>query len=61
MSDEGRDEAAPVVRRVLGIDPGSVITGWGVVEAVGNSLIHLAHGTLATAATQEQEIGRAHV
>jgi crossover junction endodeoxyribonuclease RuvC len=52
-SDEGSDEA-PVVRRVLGIDPGSVITGWGVVEAVGNSLIHLAHGTLATAATQGQ-------
>ena len=52
-SDEGSDER-PVVRRVLGIDPGSVITGWGVVEAVGNSLIHLAHGTFATAATQGQ-------
>jgi crossover junction endodeoxyribonuclease RuvC len=50
----GRDAAAPLARRVLGIDPGSVITGWGVVEAVGNSLIHLAHGTVATAGAQGQ-------
>jgi crossover junction endodeoxyribonuclease RuvC len=54
LSDGGRDDAAPIARRVLGIDPGSVITGWGVVEAVGNSLIHLAHGTVATAGTQGQ-------
>jgi crossover junction endodeoxyribonuclease RuvC len=26
-------------RKVLGIDPGSLVTGWGVVEAVGGSLI----------------------
>lgn len=49
-----RDDAAPLARRVLGIDPGSVITGWGVVEAAGSSLIHLAHGTVATAGTQGQ-------
>jgi crossover junction endodeoxyribonuclease RuvC len=54
LSDEDRGEGAPAARRVLGIDPGSVITGWGVVEAVGNSLIHLAHGTLVTAATHGQ-------
>jgi crossover junction endodeoxyribonuclease RuvC len=53
-SDQATDDAAPVLRRVLGIDPGSVITGWGVVEAVGSSLIHLAHGTLPTAASQGQ-------
>jgi crossover junction endodeoxyribonuclease RuvC len=50
----GRDDVAPLARRVLGIDPGSIVTGWGVVEAAGNSLIHLAHGTVATAGTQGQ-------
>lgn len=54
VSDEDRDDATPVAHRILGIDPGSVITGWGVVEAVGNSLTHLAHGTIATAGTHEQ-------
>lgn len=29
--------------RILGIDPGSVTTGVGVIEARGNKLIHLAH------------------
>lgn len=34
--------------RILGIDPGSVATGWGVVERrrAGGSLYHVAHGTL---------------
>jgi crossover junction endodeoxyribonuclease RuvC len=54
LSDEDRERGATVARRVLGIDPGSVITGWGVVESVGNSLIHLAHGTFATDANQGQ-------
>ena len=53
-SVSGRDDAGPVARRILGIDPGSVITGWGVVEAVGNTLIHMAHGTVPTAGIQGQ-------
>lgn len=32
--------------RVLGIDPGSRITGYGVVDMDGNRLVHVAHGTL---------------
>ena len=32
--------------RVLGIDPGSTVTGFGVVEHDGPSLRHVAHGTL---------------
>jgi crossover junction endodeoxyribonuclease RuvC len=32
--------------RVLGIDPGSRVTGFGVVEAQGSRLCHLAHGVL---------------
>ncbi len=32
--------------RVLGIDPGSTATGFGVVERVDGRVIHVAHGTL---------------
>ena len=32
---------------VLGIDPGSIHTGWGIIEAVGNELRHIAHGTIS--------------
>jgi crossover junction endodeoxyribonuclease RuvC len=34
--------------RVLGIDPGSRFTGYGVVEARGSRLCHLAHGVIRT-------------
>lgn len=34
--------------RVLGIDPGSVITGWGVVETDGNRLLHVDNGGIFT-------------
>lgn len=36
---------APVVR-ILGIDPGSRFTGWGVIEARGQKLTHVAHGCI---------------
>lgn len=32
--------------RILGIDPGSSATGWGLVERRGARVLHLAHGTL---------------
>jgi crossover junction endodeoxyribonuclease RuvC len=35
--------------RVLGIDPGSRLTGWGVVEASGAGFRHLASGTIVLA------------
>ncbi len=35
---------------ILGLDPGLAATGWGVIEAVGNRLRHIAHGTVKTAA-----------
>ena len=34
--------------RILGVDPGTVATGWGVVEMVGSSLLHLDHGTIGS-------------
>ena len=34
--------------RVLGIDPGTAVTGWGVLERHGATVVHLAHGTITT-------------
>ncbi|NMA93469.1 MAG: crossover junction endodeoxyribonuclease RuvC, partial [Clostridiales bacterium] len=36
--------------RILGIDPGYAIMGWGVVEKKGNSFKPLAYGALTTSA-----------
>jgi crossover junction endodeoxyribonuclease RuvC len=36
--------------RVLGIDPGSRVTGWGVVEAQGLAFRHVASGTIVLGA-----------
>lgn len=32
--------------RVLGIDPGTVVTGWGLVEERGSKLTHIASGVI---------------
>ena len=36
--------------RVIGIDPGTAITGWGVVEGAGNELQLIACGVITTPA-----------
>ncbi len=36
--------------RVIGIDPGTAITGWGVVEGDGNQLTMVAYGVVTTPA-----------
>lgn len=38
--------------RVLGLDPGLGTTGWGLIEAEGNRLRHLANGQLKTDASE---------
>lgn len=38
--------------RVIGIDPGTRRTGWGVVEIVGTRLEYIAAGTIAVPAKQ---------
>lgn len=43
--------------RILGIDPGSRLTGFGVIDIVGTQLRHVHHGTLRLAGTS----GRATV
>ena len=37
-----------VAVRLLGIDPGLRFTGWGLLEADGNRLRHIADGVIAT-------------
>ena len=32
--------------RVLGVDPGTAVTGWGVIERRAGAVSHLAHGTV---------------
>lgn len=39
----------PDVVRVLGLDPGSRLTGWGVVDCAAGNVVHVAHGTLKVA------------
>ncbi len=52
----GRDPTASpsAARRIVGIDPGTLVTGWGVIEAAGSHLTHLAHGIIATSGTVGQ-------
>lgn len=42
----GGDSPATVPIRVLGIDPGTAVTGWGVVERREGRVAHLAHGAV---------------
>jgi crossover junction endodeoxyribonuclease RuvC len=39
--------------RVLGLDPGLRRTGWGVIEAEGSRLRHVAHGVIASESKDE--------
>ena len=39
--------------KILGLDPGLGTTGWGLIEAEGNRLSHVANGQLATKTTAE--------
>lgn len=37
--------------RILGVDPGSRLTGYGCIDLIGNQLRHVGHGTLKLAST----------
>ena len=45
MTRGGDRRAEPPVR-VLGVDPGTAVTGWGVVERRNGRIAHLAHGAV---------------
>ena len=42
--------------RVLGFDPGTATTGYGIVEGKGNRLTHIAHGVICTPPKQDFEL-----
>ena len=47
--------------RILGFDPGLGTTGWGLIEADGNRLRHIANGQLKTDSTAELPRRLAHL
>lgn len=40
-------------RRILGLDPGLRKTGWGIIDAEGTRLIHVANGTVQSDADSD--------
>jgi crossover junction endodeoxyribonuclease RuvC len=44
----------PEGEAVLGVDPGSIVTGWGLVELAGNQLRHVANGIIGTSSALGQ-------
>ncbi len=53
MSAESRASRPRIIQkyRILGVDPGSRLTGFGIVDLYGNEIKHVAHGTLNIAST----------
>ena len=43
-------DARPAIRRILGIDPGLRVTGYGLIEARGNRLCYVASGCVRAGA-----------
>ncbi len=43
-------------RRILGLDPGLRLTGWGVIESHGNHLTYVAHGTVKVNTKQDLDL-----
>ena len=39
--------------RILGIDPGSRVTGYGIIDKQGNRLVHVDNGAIITSSGQE--------
>jgi crossover junction endodeoxyribonuclease RuvC len=47
-----KNSARPISREIiLGVDPGSLVTGWGLVEVESNQLRHQSHGIIRTSAS----------
>lgn len=43
-------------RRILGLDPGLRLTGWGLIESHGNRLTYVAHGTVKVNTKQDLDL-----
>lgn len=53
MSAESSTRSPRIIQkyRILGVDPGSRITGYGIVDVTGNEIRHVTHGALKIAST----------
>jgi crossover junction endodeoxyribonuclease RuvC len=45
----------PLQARILGIDPGSQVTGYGIVESRDGRIVHVAHGTVRASRERSTE------
>jgi len=55
------NEAAKRTVRVIGIDPGSVITGFGVIDSNGARSVYVAHGHIRVKGdTFPEKLGHIH-
>ena len=53
MAEPGNNDAGRKrMIRILGIDPGSLHTGYGVIDMDGNRAVHVAHGHITTQGEQ---------
>jgi len=59
---EAADGATPAraMTRVLGIDPGTVVLGWGVVEGSGTAVQHVASGVIRASGTRADRLAAIH-
>ena len=59
---EAADGATPArgMTRVLGIDPGTVVLGWGVVEGVGAAVQHIASGVIRATGARADRLAAIH-
>jgi crossover junction endodeoxyribonuclease RuvC len=44
------------VRRVIGVDPGTVALGWGIVEPIGAGVAHIASGVIRARGTRAERL-----
>src|SRR5215831_12716684 len=49
VSGSGEVRGLSGAMRLIGLDPGLRLTGWGVIEVEGNRLRHVAHGVIKVA------------
>jgi crossover junction endodeoxyribonuclease RuvC len=49
---------APPTRRVLGVDPGTVMLGWGIVDGGAQSVAHVASGVLRARGTRAERLAQ---
>jgi crossover junction endodeoxyribonuclease RuvC len=49
-----KSSAAKITTRILGIDPGSRITGYGIIEVCGNRSTYIDSGCIRTTTTKQQ-------